>query len=109
VHVHVCSRGGHAPQQAYVPQLSYQSGTAAAASRPRPPDPAGGGWNGWDEDAGAGGNAEWRSREAAPPARGDAARGAERKAGGKGGKADGWSGFDAGGELPDEVWDADWS
>ena len=67
----VCSHSGQAPQQAYVPQVSYQSGTAAAASRPRPPDHAGGGWNGWDDDDGAGAETDWRSREA-PPARSNA-------------------------------------
>ena len=69
---------------------SYQGGSAGGGYREAPP-PAGGGWNGWDEP---------KEDQGAQKA---ADRGAKGKAAGTK-----WAGWDAGDELPDEVWDADW-
>ena len=96
--------GGPGAHQAYqshhAPQLSsYQGGSAGGGYREAPPPAAaaagGGGWNGWDE---AKDDGDWRAPSSKP-----AAAGADKaKASGK------WAGWDAGDELPDEVWDADW-
>ena len=93
-------RGGGprgAPQQPqYVPQVGYQGGGASSGER-RPA--AGGGWNGWDDDGGGNGDG-WGSRDAPQATRdkpADTKPAADKK-------PKGWAGWDAGDELPDEVW-----
>ena len=98
--------GAHQAYQSHqAPQMSsYQGGAAGGGYREAPPPAAGGGggWNGWDEaggkDDGGKDDGDWR----APSSKPAGAKADKAKAPGK------WAGWDAGDELPDEVWDADW-